>query len=300
MPGVKPTHFTYEHMDDPNGDLRQGDIVQPSGELRTLLSNVHPHFTNDKYIAFLVLTQSCDLARRASSCKSRYINLAVVRPLVDMLSSFLDKACEEVRIDNKRIEGLYISETKQKAEQLLARILNQNAQAEGLFYLHPDTSIGITECSVALLQVTVAVRAHEHYDKLVRARSGRLKEQFQSKLGWLIGNLFSRVATPDWDDDNRKRMIREFLAEENNVHGCNFRWVPRKRARAPQTQSLDVTHMTRDEIVQFVKRQPGRPKELGVEAVLAAVQNVTDISPSELNELRIRLTSDSVLDSVWK
>ncbi|MEJ2704777.1 MAG: hypothetical protein P8Z79_20265, partial [Sedimentisphaerales bacterium] len=120
---------------------------------------------------------------RGAECKSRYINLAVIRPLEDMLWNFLDKICERVKICNNEIEGSYVLESKQKAHQLLQRIINQNEQALGVFYLHPDGVVGIAEHSVALLQVSIALRAQEHYDTLVNARRGRLADPFRNKLG---------------------------------------------------------------------------------------------------------------------
>ncbi|MGA2797987.1 MAG: hypothetical protein ABSE63_10430, partial [Thermoguttaceae bacterium] len=223
----RPVHFTYQPVDETGPDLCQGDILQQNDEIRSLLADVHPHFNDDKYNAFLVLTQTCDLERRdGQPCKSRYINLAVVRPLRDVLFFLLNRDCDKVKIGRRYLEGVYTSESRDKAERLLSRILNQNAQSEGLFYLHNDLAVRIAEPSVAFLQVSVAVRAQDHYDRLIGARSGRLKEQFQSKLGWLIGNLFSRVATEDMPTTQRKQIIAEFL-NTGGSHDTDPFWVPK-------------------------------------------------------------------------
>ena len=187
-----PVHFTYAPIDESEPAICQGDILRPTRALGSLFTEVHPHFDNSKYTAFLVLTQTCDLVRRdRKPCRSRYINLAVVRPLKDVLLALLDRECERAKVGEKLLDGVYASESQFRGVQLLQRIVNQNAQAEGLFYLHGDAAVEILFPSVALLQVSVAVRAWEHYDTLVAA-PGRLKPEFRSKLGWLIGNLFSR------------------------------------------------------------------------------------------------------------
>jgi len=302
VPPAKPTHFTYAIIDTTDGDLQQGDIIQPSVELKSLLKDAHPHFMDKKYIAFFVLTQTCDLVRREGKpCRTKYINLAVIRPLVDILPTLLDGTCEKVEIGDQLVPGVYTSETKQKAEQRLERILNQNAQVEGVFYLHPDAGVEITEHCVALLQVSVAIRAYEHYDKLTRARSGRLNEQFQSKLGWLIGNLFSRIATQDGEREHQNRLITEFLVEKNNTLGCTFRWIPRQKARTARRQNLDITGKTIDEVADLIKEMPSHPRELAVETVLTTIKSIMPYtSGDELDTLKNRLMADAVFGTLFK
>ena len=300
-PAGRPVHWTYRPIDADDGDLEQGDIIQLSDDLRSVFSEVHPHFTSDKYIAFLVLTQTCDIARRnGEGCRSRYINLAVVRPLADVLATFLDRLCDKVEIGNPPIRGIYVLETKSKAQTLMQRVFNQNAQTEGMFYLHPDAGVGISEHSVALLQVSFAVRAHEHYAKLVGARSGRLSEQFQSKLGWLIGHLFSRVATRDWEPNQISQMTAEFL-EGSSVPQCEFRWVPRLKAKEAQKRETELIGMTAEEAAAFIKQLKGRQKEQAIAAVLDAVREILPgVSPDQLNALQAHLDTDSVFSAACK
>ena len=168
----KPAHWTYEDCAD-HPDLAQGDIIKATEQVKSVLKEVHPDFLDGKYSAFLVLTQTCDLVRRGGgNCASRYINLAVVRPLVAVLTTRLDQTCRPVKLGDVCVKGLYLTEKKLKARQLVTRILNQNEQKLGLFYLHPDVSVHIAQPSVALLQVSIALRAREHYTALVEARTG--------------------------------------------------------------------------------------------------------------------------------
>lgn len=296
-----PIHWTYRSIDKDDCDLEQGDIIQLSDELRNVFTTVHPHFADDKYIAFLVLTQTCDLARREGEvCRTRYVNLAAVRPLADILEPFLDRLCEKVDVGASTVRGLYVSETRNKANELLQRIFNQNAQGEGLFYLHPDAGVGISEPSVTLLQVSLAIYAHDHYEKLIKARSGRLSEPFQSKLGWLTGNLFSRVATPDWETDQITQMIAQFL-EDNRVLGCEFHWVPRMKAKEAQRQGINFNGMTTEEAAASIKKLKGRQKELAIGAVLGAVKDLLPgVSPEQLKTLQARLDADAVFSAACK
>lgn len=70
-------HFTYREPD--SAKLKQGDILKKTPALLDIIEKVHPHYANDDYLFFQVLTQTCDLVRRNGVCKSHYITLAAVR-----------------------------------------------------------------------------------------------------------------------------------------------------------------------------------------------------------------------------
>jgi len=186
-------HWTYSQP-ELDSDLQQGDFLVPTDELREILSDVHPHFCADKYIGFVVTTQTCDLVRRGSkSPKAHYINIAAVRSLKDTAAPLFERIARPVA------KGIFLESNRVTAKEFLHRLFNQNEQALGLFYLHPDADIGLGDHSVAFLRIVIALRA-EHYSKLLTARRGGLKPAFQAKLGWLVGNLYSRAATPDWSE----------------------------------------------------------------------------------------------------
>jgi hypothetical protein len=295
--------LTYDVIKDPSSDLCQGDIVRPTDGVRAILKDVHPHFTDERYTAFLVLTQTCDLVRRRGEpCKSRYINLAVVRPLRDVLSAFLDRACKKVVIGGTTARGVYIKETKEKAHQLLERVFNQNAQAEGIFYLHPDASARIAVPSVALLQVSVALRSQEHYGELVKARTGRLAEQFQSKVGWLLGNLFSRVATPDWDEATRNEMVSAFLEASEYVADSHPRWASRDQVQAATSANVDISGKSADEITTcLAKYRRPAPKEKAIDRAVSVVREVVaGVTEDQLATVKKRLANDPVFGAACK
>jgi hypothetical protein len=83
-----PTHWTYAPCVS-TAELEQGDILRPTQRLRAIFSEVHPHFQDDKYLGFLISTQSCDLVRRHDAPKASYINLAAIRPLSQVLHKVL-------------------------------------------------------------------------------------------------------------------------------------------------------------------------------------------------------------------
>src|SRR5688572_29602235 len=85
------SHWTYGDV-AADADLSQGDIIEPTAELRAVLAEVHKHFLDPKYTAFLILTQSCDLVRRGNY-RGQYINLCVVRELSTVAERLVELTC---------------------------------------------------------------------------------------------------------------------------------------------------------------------------------------------------------------
>lgn len=185
-------HFTYRK---PEGDLQQGDLLTRTKEVVQLLREVHPHYSQHQdYKYLIVLTQSCDLVRRqGDSCKSRYISLAAVRPLTTVITRELSRYQRSPR--EQRL-GYCSQKARSDMKQFLERLLNNNEP--NYFYLHSDVELEIAEPHVAFLALSIAVKADLHYETCLNARIGQLEDSFQAKLGWLVGNMYSRVGTADW------------------------------------------------------------------------------------------------------
>lgn len=301
----EPTHFTYARFTEQD-DIAQGDILHCAPGLRQILEEVHPHFLDEKYTAFLVLTQTCDLVRRGENrCKSRYINLAVIRPLDRILRALCERLCNPVEISGNVIPGLFVRGERSKVEALLDRVFNQNEQAMGLFYLHPDASVRIAVPSVALLQVSIAVRAYEHYETLMKARTGRLKPEFQSKLGWLTGNLFARVATEDMPPDKRKELKEQLLeiAADSALPDASVQWVRKECIREAQRQRIVVDESsTAKKIAESLEQyRPRSPSEIASERVASVLKNVIPgLLPEQADKVKARLMNDSLFRATLK
>jgi hypothetical protein len=211
-------HFTYNEPD--KSTLRQGDIIKRTDELLEVIRGVHPYFANDNYSHFIILTQSCDLQRRdGKTCKSRYLTIAAVRSFEEclrreidpLLSSEIEKGTKKI-VDEKKREIL---------KQTVIKLLNNNHP--DYFYLHNSLEHGITDPLVAFLRVSIALKADQHYQRLLNGKILELKDDFKAKLGWLVGNLYSRVGTEDWVPNTANQskfdeMVNGFLDE-------NFLWL---------------------------------------------------------------------------
>ena len=202
----KNIHFTYKEKPDMQS-LCQGDILEITEEISMILKDVHPFFLNEQYKYFIVLSQSCDLVRRnGKDCKTPYITLAAVRNYSDFLERMLLKG----RFAEK-VNGLLIMDEKNKerAYQLVERVYN-NTEPE-YFFLYKEDALGFAESMVAYLKVSIALKSKEHYDKCLNAKRIELTDEFKAKLGWLVGNMYSRVGTADWEGIMSANAKRDML-----------------------------------------------------------------------------------------
>lgn len=214
-------HWTYQDIGAAGGDLEQGDILYPSEDLLALFRDEHPYFFKDEFLGFMVASQSCDLVRRKGGVKASFISLSAIRPLSKMMPTLIAQVASPVAPSRFPVSGI------EGAKQLLERIFNQNEQSIGLFFLFPDADLKLGEEAVATLRVTVPVSSAQ-YDVLTRSRVGRLKPEFQAKLGWLLGNLYNRPATPDWADfpggkEKFDGLVSRF--SKGNEGDANVEWI---------------------------------------------------------------------------
>lgn len=239
-----PPHFTYLEKCSPT-TLCQGDILSKTPALMEVLRRWHPYFfENEDYKYFFVLTQSCDLFRRnEEKCNSKYITISAVRTLTDVLERRLSK------LNIQHIGELWLIDEKDKirVEQFLQRLLNNNESE--FFYLSNDTTLDFPEPMVATLAVSVALKAEEHYKTCLDAKKMELDNAFKAKLGWLLGQLYSRVGTPDWETENRKG---EYEARILEIIETNFKSATKARISAVMSE-IEKLNLPDDDIESLVK-----------------------------------------------
>lgn len=239
-------HFTYKEHPD-MASLCQGDLLEVNDSIREVLKEVHPYFLNKQYKYFMVLTQSCDLVRRDGvNCKTPYITLAAVRSFDDFFEKKLvsDKYVEEV---NECL--LMNNRQRERALQLLERIYN-NTEPD-YFFLYKEEALNFPESMIACLKVSIALKSKLHYEECLNAKVLELSDEFKAKLGWLVGNIYSRVGTTDWESKITLKQKADMLSDELSsycVIGSKEQLSALKKAlreNAPQLQ-------TQEEMVDFI------------------------------------------------
>lgn len=290
-------HWTYAEFQNED-DLKQGDILAPTQELRAVLSEVHPHFCAEKYLGFVITTQSCDLVRRKNgTVKARYVGIAVVRSLKEVLPRLFAEIVPPVT------PGAFRASTKLTAKRLLERLFNQNEQSLGLFYLHADADVGLGESSVVFLRVSVALRV-QHYDVICRARTGRLESEFRAKFGWLVGNLYSRAASPDWSDREGGRKQLQSLIEKHlqeQIPGAGPVWIPDELVEAGKNAGVSFEERAHPELLAELEKYRPIPRiDQLVEQTLKEVSGTLTLDNDQLRKLKNRLLNSGPLCKLLK
>lgn len=270
-----PTHWTYRPF-DPSDGLFQGDIIARE-PLLEVLGKVHAHFCDPKYLAFIVVTQTCDLVVRKGRCKTQYISLAVIRSISSLLPDLLTEMCRPPA------PGVYPEESRVEVEEFLHRVLNQNEQAHGMVYLYPDGDLGFAEHAVALLRVSIALRSREHYELLRTSRVGRLDTEYRNKMGWLAGNLFSRVDTTDWGEkeqgeEKEKAIIRELL--DTPTDGRGPLWLPTVWLQAAQ-KKVDLKTVEAAKLEETIRTYAPKPP---VEVAVGETKKLVDVLRTDFSD----------------
>jgi hypothetical protein len=287
-------HFTYLAA---NGNtLLQGDVLSKTPELKNVLKEVHPHYLQDDYTHFLVLTQSCDLVRRdASTCKARYLTLAGVRPLSLVL-----------RREIATLQGHTIDSTanvcsvqrKTTMRSFLERLFNNNNA--DYFYLHPEPTLGFYDSSCAFLRLSISLRTRDHYEKCLNARLLSLREAFRAKLGWLTGNVYSRVATEDWVPDRCSKAEFDALIDKTLDELCQ--WVDGERlaaARKEAKRNPDILRQSREQLREYISSKVVPTKRQAVFDQMVEITRELELVKDErvAETLRTRLENDPLLKS---
>jgi hypothetical protein len=282
-------HWSY--TENVTEDLAQGDLLLPTAALRKSLNLVHPWFNDPKYLGFIVISQTCDLVRRGGEpCKTPYVEIAVVRGLRAYVLSLLRQQCEWIG------DRFFPSTERNRANDLLDRVINQNEAALGLFYLHPEAEIGIAEESVALLRVSIALRSEEHYGTILGARRGRLDPEFANKLGWLCGNLYSRVGIRDWKETDADKKaaaeIKRRLLDDSDGRGPKFVECPKAFIDGLNDGSINLKSSTAAEIEAKIAELAAKSyKDRALDSVVR-ILGAQGIDEDKQKKIRSALNSD--------
>ena len=251
------THFTY--VENPDLDiLCQGDILERSDELDEVFKLYHPHYKNKEYTHFQVLTQSCDLVRRnGNDCSSRYITLAAVRNYDTVIKRYLSEELSGNKILDVGGEYWCSESIKSRLSGFIESLFNNNDKK--YFFLNEWKEVGLLDDSCTFLHLSVALKASEHYDKCLRAKKIQLEGSFQAKLGWLVGNLYSRVGTEDFVP-GRFAKKSDFQNHINDVILKHVYWVKPENYPMVRKEYVADTSLQIDELIEkvTVKKQENR------------------------------------------
>ncbi len=277
------THYTYGELD--KGRLCQGDVLRKTPQLVSLLKKYHSHYADHPdYRYFLVLTQSCDLYRRnGSPPASRYITLAAVRPIEEAIRREARSRQQWWQEPTRVLSLRAFDELVLFTESLF------NNNIPNYFYLHEDISLGISGRHCAFLALSVALKI-DHYDLCLDSKLAQLKEPFQAKLGWLVGNMYSRIGTEEWDDHYGRNDARKEAAALLKDTFVTYRGEQIEKAIKSLRSQQKLEEYSPNEILEEVQRCRLIPpqKEFGkrVEAIVEGFRLVDSVGSRTMEAIR--------------
>jgi len=117
-----------------------------------------------------------------------------------------------------------------------------------------STGTKLVEDCCAILSLTIAVKSSVHYETCLKAKVLELDQAFQAKLGWLVGQLYSRVGTTDWDAADLNQKVKAALKDAAI-------WVPEDKMKAVLSRLAEgdtdgsVTSKKVEEVINSIPSQ---------------------------------------------
>ncbi len=282
-------HFTYQ---SPNSQsLQQGDVLARSQAIEGLLAEVHPAYLGKQNTHFLVVTQSCDLVRRGPECKARYITLAAVRRRSDAMDREVAKwSTQSFELTHRIFDRTRRPELKRFLERL------ENNNHPEYFFLHSEPRHELFDESCAFLRLTVPFKS-EHYDKFLEARILSLTSEFQAKLGWLVGTVYSRVGTRDYIGDVKPK--KAWNESANDLLDESYAWVHPERLKEARRMAKrgELSDGSTSEVRSRIRSlEVESKKERVVRLVVAALERHDLLDQKVSGVARSLLESDAAID----
>lgn len=269
-------HWTYKSEADTPLDLEQGDILKKTNYLvDEVLTKYHPYYaTNKDNEFFIVLTQSCDLVKREGVCKTPYITLAPIRPLRVIVER--EFHCQLSNLKPKA-QAFGSNRLKDSYEDFLRKLFNNNDSKYFFILEQQDKLIAEDMCAVTTLSISIKI---EHYDECMKARILQLDDTFQAKLGWLVGQQYSRVGTPDWPEEELSQKIGEAISKTAVWVKDEIVERVQKDVLAYENGNLDAI-VDGDKLAEIIKNIPEK-KDQVIDSIFEVLieHNLIDTNPS--------------------
>lgn len=277
-------HFTYlepEKLFEEGTDLFQGDILALNPKWRDDLDRagfkMMPELT-----ALLVVSQTCDLVQ--GRMKADPIACSPVVSLGGLLPKLLNDLAPT------KVYAYREERNRKRVSEFLSRLFNQNEASSAYFYLHEDVDMKFGTRSVACLRHKICFSASE-YGELQSARVGRLTPEFRSKLGWMVGNIYSRQATSDWKEGELEELKETVLMDLDFISHFAFYRLKKQR---------NYKELTEAEVREFIHTaNTSQTKSEIVEKVLAIARRKLRLDDDQCELLKDGLWLDTSLEALF-
>lgn len=265
-------------------ELSQGDVIRRTGEVNECIEGAHLLDADASDCTHLVvITQSCDLVKRR--LKTEHITLAAAKPFSVAIENYF-------RQNAKSIDGsdfsYYPTKMQNQALQLVERHLNNTEK--DFFFLPASDRHGIPKDLAVYLRLTITLES-KHYETLADAKIAELADIFRAKLGWLVGDMYSRVATPDLDEQGSKGSEIKNTFYDKYVRKDNIYWLTgleakRLRGAVKEERNRRERDLSREEVMHIYDNDVPKHMQIIADNVVNRLirRNIVEKSNKELIE----------------
>lgn len=279
-------HFTYK-PDVDKTTLMQGDVLEKTDKLHKLLTKYHRHYANPEYTHFQVLTQSCDLVRRnGKDCSARYITIAAVRSF----DTVVERAVTSQTKTRVILDGTVFCSDSNKGglASYISTLLNNNAKE--FFYLHAFPENKLLNDSCTFLHLSVAIRADEHYDLCLEAKTIELEENFRAKLGWMVGNIYSRVGTADFSPTFlQPKAFKKYIEDILKKHVA---WVKSSAFNEFKKNAEENSDLSFDEIYDKAQQNLEKKKQDRINSFVLQLKTSSGLTAEQEEKIKVFLSTE--------
>jgi hypothetical protein len=233
-----------------------------------------------------------ELMQGDGETKARYISLSPVRTL----DHVIDLQMQVFRASIKAELPVISDKSKGRMTTFLQRLFNNNVP--DYFFLAANGP-GLTSDYAVFLQLSIAIRADLHLQTCLDAKLLQLTQAFQAKLGWLVGQLYSRVGTTDWSRTELTVKIKNILKD---AAIC----VPESTIAQLEAQYQELSDgnpdavMSQSQISKVAARAPTRKGRVFERIETIVIDALGQERINEARKLCSQLESDEALTALLK
>ncbi|MBK7423964.1 MAG: hypothetical protein IPJ48_13140 [Propionivibrio sp.] len=210
--------------------------------------------------------------------------MAAVRPL----SFVINKLVEQLPTTARFLNDIYCSDSnRNKLIDPLIKIFNNNQS--GYFFLKAEPNRDLKHDSCAFLQLSIPIKTDLHYKTCLDAKCLELTEAFRAKLGWLVGDLFSRVGTKDYAPGTSidKKAFDDVVNSTIESHVKNGS-IKKKFAIFKKYAQTSATF---EEIAQRVEAENEKIKMQRLLNLISLVESKVQLTPAQKQALEASLSA---------
>lgn len=270
--------------------LNQGDLIQLTNDIKGLIESNEIKI-NPKAKYLIILTHTCDIVHD----KSKYITFTPVIFLEDFIQELIEESMKK-EIERKG-QVLSIKKKLTICDKIL-RLANNNLSE--YFFLIMNTGREINNHLVALLKESFSINSKSIDHSILKdkdAKVAELNENFRAKLGWLIGDMYARVATKDYIPEAISK--EDFVKEVDQTLEKSVLWIEGKKIDSGERKLReDIDSLDQDNIREYLNNIHIPSNEEKIKNLILEKLSTTSLSTDEVIKITEIIVKSTTLQSV--